>query len=163
MDLVDASPRKPTCWPRPARAGDLPDLVDLLSDAVPGCLPETVWQLPWTWASYSLVHDAAGELVAAGSLQVVDEARVEIRGLTVREDHRGLGLASRVVRELLDRAALDGRSVVCVTKKPEFFARFGFRACPATWVDAGRNLAPRGSSVPRVGMVVEPTRLRGAA
>ena len=67
---------------RPARLEDLPALVDLLADAVPDCLPETVWQLPWTWAAY-LVAEDDGDLVGAASLQRTDPRAplAEIRGL----------------------------------------------------------------------------------
>ena len=87
---------------RSAERADLNDLVALLGAAVPQCLPETVWQLPWAWSTYVVVRDG-DRLVAAGSLQRVDERRAEIRGLVVAPSHQGNGLASAVVEELLRR------------------------------------------------------------
>jgi len=141
---------------RPARADDLDQLVELLAGVVPSCLPETVWQLPWTWSSYLVAEDSDGHLVAAGSAQPVDVGRVEIRGLVVHPDQRGHGLARRVVEALVQRARGDGRPVVCVTKKPQFFARLGFRETPSTWMSSQRRqLQTRGR---RVGMTHHPMR-----
>jgi len=147
--------RSETLLIRPARLDDLPQLVELLDGAVPDCLPETVWQLPWTWTAYQVAETEEGDVVAAGSLQRVDPRSplAEIRGLIVAESHRGQGLASRVVRALLDEAERRGLTPVCVTKKPAFFARLGFDETPPVWVGTGRTLAPHKPGAARVGMV----------
>lgn len=148
------------------RAGldDLSDLVSLLGAAVPDCLPETVWQLPWTWHDYVVARDASGDLVAAGSLQSVDPRRAEIRGLTVAEGHRGRGLASAVIRTLMQIAERRSQDILCVTGKPEFFARFGFHATPPDWLQAERRLSPVKAREPRVAMSArQPQRSERAA
>lgn len=140
---------------RRARHADLDAMVAFLGAAVPDCLPETVWQLPWRWPHYVLLRDERGELAATGSLQPVDDLRTEIRGLFVAASQRGRGLASIVVRILEGDARRQGREVVCVTKKPEFFRKLGFRATPATWLDSQRRNVG-GSGAIRVGMRAAP-------
>lgn len=148
---------------RRAQLADLSDLVSLLGAAVPDCLPETVWQLPWTWHDYVLVRDANGTLVAAGSLQSVDRRRAEIRGLTVAEGYRGRGLASQVIRTLMRIAEGRGLDTLCVTRKPSFFAQFGFHATPPDWLQAERRLSPVASRERRVAMFAPRPRPSGRA
>ena len=149
---------------RRARLDDLSDLVSLLGAAVPDCLPETVWQLPWTWHDYVVARDERGTLVAAGSLQRVDRRRAEIRGLTVAEGQRGRGLASPVIRTLMRIADRRGLDIVCVTRKPEFFARFGFHATPPDWLQVERRLSPVKAPERRVAMsALAPARSGRAA
>ena len=137
---------------RRARAADLPALVALLT-AVPGCLPETVWQLPWTWPSYLLIR-SADAIVASGSLQEVVGGLGEIRGLVVHPDHQAQGHASTLVKALLQDAAQRDLTPVCVTRKPGFFERHGFQETPAQWMVAERRLPPLTSAGPRIGMVL---------
>lgn len=143
---------------RPARSSDLEALVKALSDIVPACLPETVWQLPWAWPSYAVAVDREGTVVAGGSLQEIGDGRAEIRGLFVAPSHRGVGLAAAIMGQLLDQARTRALEVVCVTRKPGFFERFGFREAPPTWVGAARHLTPHeetGQDAPRVGMIAD--------
>lgn len=150
MSLELLHPQPPVVI-RPARAEDLPELIDMMSAMVPDCLPETVWQLPWTWSAYVVAETPAG-LAAAGSVQPIARGQAEIRGLVVRPSHRGQGLASEVVRELVSRAEGTGREAVCVTRKPGFFARLGFVHTPPTWMRPERHLFSKPGQPPRVGM-----------
>jgi N-acetylglutamate synthase-like GNAT family acetyltransferase len=136
---------------RSARKTDLGDLIALMGAVVPACLPETVWQLPWAWRDYVVAVSSEG-LIAAGSLQDIDGTRAEIRGLAVHPDHRGRGLASRIVEALVARADVRGRATVCVTRKPGFFAKHGFTETPSTWLPAQRVLFSKPGPSPRVGM-----------
>lgn len=150
---------------RRAQLADLSDLVELLGAAVPDCLPETVWQLPWTWHDYVVARDADGKMVAAGSLQTVDDRRAEIRGLTVAEGHRGQGLASGIIKTLMRIAEQRALEILCVTRKPEFFRRFGFHATPPDWLTSERRLGAT-QTAERVAMAARapsPPRSRRAA
>jgi N-acetylglutamate synthase-like GNAT family acetyltransferase len=142
-----------TCFDlAPAGRDDLPELVALLGAAVPHCLPETVWQLPYTHHRYLVARDERGAMVAAGSLEPLDGHRAEIRGLVVDPAFRGRGLASEIVRQLLRRARTRGLDALCVTRKPAFFQRLGFRATAPHWLSLQRRLAPQQSNTPRVSM-----------
>ena len=137
--------------PLRASAADLPALVELLA-AVPGCLPETVWQLPWTWPSYRVIR-CGDAIVASGSLQELAGGLGEIRGLVVHPDHQARGHASTLVKALLGDAERRGLTPVCVTRKPGFFKRHGFQETPTEWLVAERRLPPLASAGPRIGMV----------
>jgi len=147
---------------RRAQLEDLSDLVALLGEAVPDCLPETVWQLPWTWHDYVVARTPSGKLVAAASLQTVDDRRAEIRGLTVAESHRGQGLATELVRTLMRIAERRDLETLCVTRKPDFFARLGFHATLPNWLKSERRLSPVKANNVRVAMAAPPTSERAA-
>jgi len=69
-----------------------------------------------------------GRLIGAAALHIVWEDLAEIRSLAVAEDAWGKGTGTRLVRACLDEAiALGLKRVFCLTYKPEFFGRFGFR------------------------------------
>ncbi len=131
---------------RRAGPGDVRPLIDLLGNAVPHCSTQTVWSVPWTWQAYSVLC-VDDRLVAAGSLSEVGTGDVELRGLVVAPDHQGLGLAASIVRHLMTRATASGRRLVCITKSPEFFAKFGFRRTAPTWLEPQRRLG-RGDRAP---------------
>lgn len=154
--MTSTTPHLPVGYTaRRARHHELSELVEVLGGAVPDCLPETVWQLPWSWPHYILVRDERGEIVATGSLQPVDARRAEIRGLYVAPSARGKGVAKVLVRLLQGDARRQGREVVCVTKKPGFFRRLGFHATPSTWLDSQRRAVPT-DGPQRVGMKAPP-------
>ncbi|MCA9669222.1 MAG: GNAT family N-acetyltransferase [Myxococcales bacterium] len=137
-----------------ARAGDLAQLKALLGGAVPDCAPQTVWELPWTWQCYSVVRargrDGTERIVACGALRELDEELCELRGVYVAPAFRGRGLAAALIEHLLARAAHGVRRVVCVTRKPELFARHGFVAVAwPSWIDHARRTR---SGAPRTAM-----------
>lgn len=146
----------------PARRQDLSALVSLIGGAVPGCSPDTVWQLPWTWRNYVVLRTDEGRIVAAGSLQRIEARRAEIRGLVVHEDWHGRGLASHLVEHLLREGDALGLQVVCVTTTPGFFRRLGFRETVATWLTPQR-VKSEARGAPRVGMAARRPKRRGVA
>lgn len=118
----------------PARRDDMRALIDMLAEAVPDCSPQTVWSVPWMWARYEVARDPSGTPIAAGALVDVDDNTTELRGLVVHRDHRRRGLASSVLCALLERAHDTGKRMVCVTKRPQFFRKFGFRDTAPGWL-----------------------------
>lgn len=120
---------------RPAELGDVRPMINMLAEAVPSCSPQTVWDIPWSWRNYRVVCDDDGTIHAVGSLQEVDGHTVELRGLTVSPRKRGHGLAALLLSHLLDRARDAGMRMVCVTKNPAFFERFGFRHTAPHWLE----------------------------
>ncbi len=144
---------------RRARSDDVRPLIDLLGSAVPHCSTQTVWSIPWTWKAYSVlcVDDRP---VAAGSLTEVGSRDVELRGLVVDPDHQGQGHAGAIVRHLMKRASSTGKRLVCITKSPEFFAKFGFQPTAPVWLELEpQRRIGRGNRVPtqRVAMANTPS------
>jgi amino-acid N-acetyltransferase len=61
------------------------------------------------------------------ALQFCWEALGEIRSLAVETDHRGRGIATRLVDACIEEArSFDLARLFCLTFKPDFFERFGF-------------------------------------
>jgi len=69
-----------------------------------------------------------GRLIGAAALHIVWEDLAEIRSVAVAEDTERRGIGTQLVRACLDEARTLGlKRVFCLTYKPDFFARFGFR------------------------------------
>lgn len=122
-----------------ARPTDVPALCALLRSVIPDCHPETVRAVPSTWPHYAVVRDGP-RIVGAGALVPVGPGLAEIRGLAVSADHRGLGIASQVVEHLVQQGEASERGVVCVTRRPGFFARMCFQEVAPTWLTGERRL-----------------------
>lgn len=69
-----------------------------------------------------------GRFIGTAALHIVWEDLAEIRSLAVAENAWGKGTGTLLVRACLDEAiALGLKRVFCLTYKPDFFGRFGFR------------------------------------
>ena len=78
-----------------------------------------------------------GEVLACGALHVMWKDLAEVRSLVVSEAARGLGLGSKIVEGLLQRAKdLGVKRVFCLTFETAFFAKLGFEVIEDTPVDA---------------------------
>jgi amino-acid N-acetyltransferase len=67
-------------------------------------------------------------LLGTAALHIVWEDLAEIRSVAVAEDAGRKGIGTQVVRACLDEAKELGlKRVFCLTYKPDFFGRFGFR------------------------------------
>lgn len=144
-------PAEPTL--EAARYEDQSALLALLSGAIPSCSPETVWQLPWTWNTYVVLRHPEEGIVAAGGLQEVREERLELRGIVVHPDHRGEGFASRIIASLVQKAERLEKDLLCVTKSPSFFTRFGFVETRLDWIPPQRRAFHEADGETRTGMV----------
>ena len=69
-----------------------------------------------------------GRLLGTAALHIVWEDLAEIRSVAVAEEAGRKGVGSRVVQACIDEARQLGlKRVFCLTYKPDFFAKFGFR------------------------------------
>lgn len=75
---------------------------------------------------YVVVED--DKLLGTAALHIVWEDLAEVRSVAVAEDAGRKGVGSQVVQACIDEARTLGlKRVFCLTYKPDFFARFGFR------------------------------------
>jgi len=82
-----------------------------------------------------LVLDAGDEVIGCGELAPLSRTVAEIRSLVVDARQRGLGLGSRLVDALKQRARLDGYATLCAfTHQPVSFVRQGFSIVPHVWL-----------------------------
>jgi len=74
------------------------------------------------------VVEEEGKLLGTAALHIVWEDLAEVRSVAVAEDAGRKGIGSQVVQACIDEARELGlRRVFCLTYKPDFFAKFGFR------------------------------------
>ncbi|SNB46213.1 N-acetyltransferase [Geobacter sp. DSM 9736] len=74
------------------------------------------------------VVEEDGKLMGTAALHIVWEDLAEVRSVAVAEDAGRRGIGTRVVQACIDEARELGlRRVFCLTYKPDFFAKFGFR------------------------------------
>ncbi len=77
---------------------------------------------------FSVIRDSSAQVVACVALHILWEDLAEIRSLAVNHDKQDKGLGSVLVRACLnDAEALGIPTVFCMTYKPFFFERHGFR------------------------------------
>ena len=74
-----------------------------------------------------LVAEAAGEIVACGSLKIYSRHLAEVAGLTVHPEWQGAGLGRALLEALVREARSHGLAeVLALTRKPAFFYKLGF-------------------------------------
>lgn len=74
------------------------------------------------------VIEENGTLLGAAALHIVWEDLAEIRSVAVSEEAGRKGVGTQVVQACIDEARTFGlKRVFCLTYKPDFFGRFGFK------------------------------------
>ncbi|MDD2899639.1 MAG: N-acetyltransferase [Desulfuromonadaceae bacterium] len=74
------------------------------------------------------VVEEDGVLLGAAALHVVWDDLAEVRSVAVLEDSGRKGIGSRLVQACISEAREIGlRRIFCLTYKPDFFAKHGFR------------------------------------
>lgn len=74
------------------------------------------------------IYEEDGKLLGTAALHIVWEDLAEIRSVAVSEDAGRKGVGTELVRTCIDEARAIGlKRVFCLTYKPNFFGRFGFR------------------------------------
>ena len=74
------------------------------------------------------VYDDYGTILGVSALHIVWEDLAEVRSVAVTEEAGRKGIGSQVVLACIDEARELGlKRIFCLTYKPDFFAKFGFR------------------------------------
>jgi amino-acid N-acetyltransferase len=74
------------------------------------------------------IYEEDGKLLGACALHIVWENLAELRSVAVAEEAGRRGIGTQLVRACLDEARELGlKKVFCLTYKPDFFSKFGFR------------------------------------
>lgn len=74
------------------------------------------------------IVEEEGKLLGVSALHIVWEDLAEIRSVAVSEDAGRKGVGTQVVQACIDEARELGlKRLFCLTYKPDFFSRFGFR------------------------------------
>jgi amino-acid N-acetyltransferase len=113
---------------RPASTADVPAMVELINSyAANGeMLPKSLNQVYQNIRDFCLA-ERAGRLLGCGALHVLWDNLGEVRSLAVAAEVRGQGIGGRVMQVLLaDAAQLGLPRIFALTRRPGFFARWGF-------------------------------------
>jgi len=74
------------------------------------------------------IFEDEGRLLGTAALHIVWEDLAEIRSVAVSEDAGRKGLGTELVQACIDEGRQLGlKRLFCLTYKPDFFGRFGFR------------------------------------
>ena len=74
------------------------------------------------------ICEEVGLLIGTAALHIVWEDLAEIRSVAVAEDAGRKGIGTQLIRACIDEAQVLGlKRLFCLTYKPDFFGRFGFR------------------------------------
>jgi N-acetylglutamate synthase-like GNAT family acetyltransferase len=105
-------------------------IAGLLERASPNCIPISQSEIRARLHEFEVVRHQRDSVVASASVRRIEQDRCELRGLAVKNDWRGKGLAVCLVGRAVLRSLLSGLELVCVTRRPEFFAKLGFGPIP---------------------------------
>ncbi len=74
------------------------------------------------------IFEEEGKLLGTAALHIVWEDLAEIRSVAVAEEAGRKGVGTKLVQSCIDEARAIGlKRLFCLTYKPDFFGRFGFR------------------------------------
>ena len=74
------------------------------------------------------IFEEEGKLLGTAALHIVWEDLAEIRSVAVSDEAGRKGTGSRLVRACIEEGRAIGlKRLFCLTYKPDFFGRFGFR------------------------------------
>lgn len=129
---------------RKARIQEVPEIRRFLAEFTQddGILPRTLADLYGQLRDYFVYREEQGPLIGIAALHVCWAGLGEIRSVAVAPSYHGRGIGSRLVETCLAEARTLGLSeVFCLTLRPEFFQRFGFKLVardellPIVWAD----------------------------
>ncbi|QWV95207.1 N-acetyltransferase [Geomonas nitrogeniifigens] len=114
---------------RKARIGDVKDIQKLLTNfASRGeMLSRSLSELYEALRDF-YVFEEDGQLLGTSALHIVWDDLAEVRSVAVAESAGRRGIGSQVVGACIEEArALGLKKLFCLTYKPDFFAKFGFK------------------------------------
>ena len=123
---------------RPARRGEMPRIRDLIR-----IFPNELIQSELPRVQSFFVAERAGEIIGCCALRVYSKRLAEVRSLAVHPDHRGQGIAGRLVDACRKRGReRQVRQLLAVTSEPEFFEGHGFTVYPGWKTAMFHDLGP---------------------
>lgn len=129
---------------RKAQIYEVPEIRRFLGEFAQdgGILPRTLADLYAQVRDYFVYREDQGPILGIAALHVCWAGLAEVRSVAVLPECQGQGIGTRLVNACLTEARALGLSeVFCLTLRPEFFQRFGFRVVsredllPIVWAD----------------------------
>ena len=115
---------------RKARMTDVDEIRSLVMSYAQSrqMLPRSLRYIYENLRNYFVAENGDGHVLGCGALQVSWEGLAEVKSVAVRDDLRGQGVGSIIVRRCLEEAAeLSVPQVFVLSFVPEFFEKLGFR------------------------------------
>lgn len=114
---------------RKARLLDIKDMQGIVKKEIQSglILPRSDDEIATNIRSYIVAINDDEQLVGYSALHIHALNLAEVRSLVIREDMRGMGVGSQLVKELLNEAKkMDIAQVFALTYRENFFKRLGF-------------------------------------
>lgn len=105
---------------RPARASDVQVIRTLV-------FAEKMNPLIQSHERFVVAVDREDEVLGAGQLAPLGEVGAELKSVVVVPEHRGKGIGSGVVRQLLNQAGGQAVFLTTISRRATFYEAFGFR------------------------------------
>jgi ribosomal protein S18 acetylase RimI-like enzyme len=84
--------------------------------------------LGYDWKNFLVAADAGGRILGIGAVKRHGDGSRELASIATVPDRRGRGIASAVIRTILDREGAAGPLyLTCRARMAPFYERFGFR------------------------------------
>jgi amino-acid N-acetyltransferase len=131
---------------------DADGIARLLERSAPETIPMSAAELAERADEFAVMRAPDGTIVATAAIRPCPRLECELRSLAVDPDWRGLGLGARLVEHVKQYCASTGRGLMCVTIRPHFFARHGFRRVPLDRLPKKRSRKETVAGRPRVAM-----------
>jgi amino-acid N-acetyltransferase len=113
-----------------ARIGDVQQIHQLVNSFADRgeMLARALSELYENLRDFFVIRDSSAQVIACVALHILWEDLAEIRSLAVSEDKQAQGVGSVLVTACLNEAeGLGIPALICMTYKPLFFERHGFR------------------------------------
>ena len=113
-----------------ARISDVPQIYELVNSFAEKdeMLPRALSEIYENLRDYFVISDSDDHVIACVALHISWADIAEIKSLAVKEAFHGKGIGARLVKACLNEARELGiPSVFCLTYKPVFFEKQGFR------------------------------------
>jgi amino-acid N-acetyltransferase len=113
-----------------ARISDVPQIHELVNSFAEKdeMLPRALSEIYENLRDYFVIRDSDDRVIACAALHISWADLAEIKSLAVKEMSHGEGIGARLVKSCLDEARELGiPSAFCLTYKPVFFEKQGFR------------------------------------
>jgi amino-acid N-acetyltransferase len=140
---------------------DVKAIARMLRQAAPETIPLAPVDLLRHLSQFEVLHHPTRGVVGAVAMRHIGDGRAELRSLVVDPCCRGLGAGSQLVRRVIDRARAEDLEIVCVTRRPRFFAGLGFREIPLAWIPEKPQQPTDPGACRRVAMSHRPRRRPG--
>jgi amino-acid N-acetyltransferase len=137
----------------PATPADARGIAALLRRCAPDTVVVPEREIRRHWSRYVVVRDEELGIAASAAVHELSPGVSELRSLAVDPRCRGRGFGPGVVRRIARVMQRRGHRLVCVTLRPRFFERFGFRRIPLDVIPRKRNRPEVVAGRPRVAMI----------